>query len=104
MHAQRCEVVPEFPGRPGAVGPDQHLLTDQLSLIVAEVIGELFDGVGEDLDVVIGAVGPAITRTLTAARISLVPLPVPQSTLAMKGSEAVPARRKASAAAPSLQA
>ncbi len=67
----------EFPGCSGAVGAHEDFFADEFSLFVVEAVRELGDGVSEDLDVVLCAVGPALPGPRSAARISPPPLPVP---------------------------
>lgn len=55
------QVVQELSGAPGAISADQDPLTDQVAILVVEVIGQPGQRLGEDADMVCSAVGSLAT-------------------------------------------
>lgn len=44
------QMVQEFPGRPGTIGADQDLLTEEVSVLIIEIFRQLSPCMGEYLD------------------------------------------------------
>lgn len=52
LQSQSVHVLHELAGRPSTIGTNQNLLTDQVPILVVEIIGQLGQGLGEDASMV----------------------------------------------------